>query len=537
MDLIINGLYDHFKNNSWDLIKNILFVILIPFANIKMSKSLGKLLSKDGDIDLGWPVIILVITIIAVQILQSMNNVNNIRQSGLVANKFNERAIKNTLYRELPKNNAEIKVANDMFNINQLWSFNSKFFVSLKDDLIQFVVFYIFAIYTYFNIDKKIGYALLGFAVLTYILIKRSINKCKESGSKRDEQVAKFRSATDDVLANVKFIKLNNKEEESYDKLIESARKVPKYKFENVHCRTKYTNYLNILFIFFVVFIIYLIKKEKKANKIEKGDIVVIFFILSTLIGYRNRLSNFQSLLAENSGTVERLKWALEDHETKQQVKDIIKFEKIDNLEFDKVKLSKKQRTPIEFKATLGEIVCVVGDNGSGLYNMTGLLTGTNKPYSGRILINGQEYKPEQIFEISGILLQDPDLFNKTIKENLFLNSKIDEKNLEAKLKEANLLINYKNLLKKNKGKIGKRGSKLPMASRRLIELMRIVVKDPDFIILDNPFEFFDTDMQEKIKNLIIRWKNKNKIVFLLERNFYNFTSCDYVVNISRYSI
>jgi putative ATP-binding cassette transporter len=68
---------------------------------------------------------------------------------------------------------------------------------------------------------------------------------------------------------------------------------------------------------------------------------------------------------------------------------------------------------PIDFKAYAGELIFLIGGNGSGKTTFLKMLVGLYQPTSGRILINGQELNSRELGECFSVIYSDYYLFKK----------------------------------------------------------------------------------------------------------------------------
>src|SRR5699024_10643650 len=100
----------------------------------------------------------------------------------------------------------------------------------------------------------------------------------------------------------------------------------------------------------------------------------------------------------------------------------------------------------INIKISEGELIGIVGQNGSGKTTFIKLLCGFYDNYEGEILVNGIELKrinPDSLRKIMGIIFQDFNKYEMTLRENIgFGNIKEmynDEKIIKA-LEEVDLL-------------------------------------------------------------------------------------------------
>jgi len=145
-----------------------------------------------------------------------------------------------------------------------------------------------------------------------------------------------------------------------------------------------------------------------------------------------------------------------------------------------------------------GDRICIVGEIGSGKSTILKLLLKLHEPNYGTIFLNGVSYNNisvKNIRKIIGYVPQQPILFNRSILENIkYSNPHVDDEYI------INLLYQL-NLSEGLNTKIGKNGSKISGGQRQLIWSLRILLHNPDILILDEPTASLD----EKTKSLLIR--------------------------------
>ena len=98
---------------------------------------------------------------------------------------------------------------------------------------------------------------------------------------------------------------------------------------------------------------------------------------------------------------------------------------------------------------------------------------------------------------------QSPILFNRTILENIcYGNQHVNEEFVVYMMKELGL---YEELGPILNTKVGKNGSSISGGQRQLVWTLRILLKNPEIVILDEPTSALD----EKSKTLFIKLLNK----------------------------
>lgn len=158
----------------------------------------------------------------------------------------------------------------------------------------------------------------------------------------------------------------------------------------------------------------------------------------------------------------------------------------------------------INIEAQPGETIAIVGPTGAGKTTTINLLTRFYDVTSGKILIDGKdvrEVEKDSLRNSLGIVLQDTVLFSGTVKENIRygnLNA-TDEQVIEAaKLADAHSFIKrlpdgYDTIISEDAGNISK-------GQAQLINIARVILNNPQILVLDEATSNVDTRMEVKIQ-------------------------------------
>lgn len=143
-----------------------------------------------------------------------------------------------------------------------------------------------------------------------------------------------------------------------------------------------------------------------------------------------------------------------------------------------------------------GEKVALVGASGGGKSTLIQLLLGLYQPNSGQILFNGHDTRYvgfEKIRNQISVVLQQPILFNDTLRHNLTLGSEYSDDLLWNALDVAQLQDVVIQLTDGLETQIGRQGVKLSGGQRQRLAIARMVLTDPKFVILDEATSALDT--------------------------------------------
>jgi ATP-binding cassette, subfamily B, bacterial len=155
-------------------------------------------------------------------------------------------------------------------------------------------------------------------------------------------------------------------------------------------------------------------------------------------------------------------------------------------------------------KIKVGETIALVGHTGSGKSTIVNLLCRFYEPISGRILINGRDYREYTLHSLHsklGIVLQTPHLFRGTIRENIRygkLDASDEQVERAGKLAGAHDFIMS---FEKNYGEeVGESGVLLSTGQKQLISLARAILAEPELFIMDEATSSVDTITEELIQ-------------------------------------
>jgi ABC-type bacteriocin/lantibiotic exporter with double-glycine peptidase domain len=149
------------------------------------------------------------------------------------------------------------------------------------------------------------------------------------------------------------------------------------------------------------------------------------------------------------------------------------------------------------FTLKTGDVVAVVGGNGSGKTRLFSALMGYTS-YEGKIII-------ENIDNIKiGYVSQDIKLFDATIDENISILSEMDPYRISHFEKMANIDEQFKG----RDINIGVNGKELSEGQRQRVAIARALYNNDGLIVLDDAFAYLDKDNRKKIFDNITALEN-----------------------------
>ena len=176
----------------------------------------------------------------------------------------------------------------------------------------------------------------------------------------------------------------------------------------------------------------------------------------------------------------------------------------------------------ISFDVEVGETIAILGPTGSGKSSLVHLLPRLYDYNMGSIKIDGIELKDidkKWIRKNVGLVLQEPFLFAKTVKDNIKIaNSKIEDRKVYEAAKVASI---HEDILSFDKGydtPVGERGVSLSGGQKQRIAIARTIINECPIVVFDDSLSAVDTETDVAIREALNNRKNKSTTFIISHR-------------------
>lgn len=179
----------------------------------------------------------------------------------------------------------------------------------------------------------------------------------------------------------------------------------------------------------------------------------------------------------------------------------------------------------LNFKLVKGEITALVGESGKGKSTLCQLLMSFYTPLCGSFIINNdtnlKSIKIESWRNLIGYVPQEINIFDGSVLENIYMHfSEEYDENLNGLLNFEVYIDFINNLPEGLNTKIGENGINLSGGQKQILGLARALVKNPQFLILDEITSSLDTKNETLVINLLKELSKDKIILFCTHRNY-----------------
>lgn len=247
------------------------------------------------------------------------------------------------------------------------------------------------------------------------------------------------------------------------------------------------------------------------------------------------RFDTLQSTMAGGERILELLKTEVEvrDAENADEMGAISGGVRFENVSFHYSDDPTLVLDQIDLDIKEGETVAFVGETGAGKTTIVKLLIRFHDPTDGCVRVDGVDLRTvtqQSLRKQMGMVLQDPFLFNGSVKENILfgrLNASDDDVTEAAKAVGAHdFIMSLKNGYETS---VEEGGVLLSVGQRQLISFARALLADPRILILDEATSSVDIQTEQIIQSALTRLL-KGRTSFVIAHRLSTITNADRIV-------
>lgn len=370
-------------------------------------------------------------------------------------------------------------------------------------DLLFFFV-YLIALF-YFNYYLAIVTIVLAFIIILFSVINARINQIMA----QKELIAstKTQGVTSELVNNIFTVKATNTQQKFFNKWNDNFNEqidieIKKSKYSSIFLNIPQT--IQAFYSLIIIFIGYILIIN---NKTTIGGVIAFNSIGVTFLTPLMSIINAYSQLLVVRVYLERLLDILETPSEKSmfgknKIDKIRGKIELNHVSFKYSRFSDETLADISLTIHPKEKVAIVGPSGSGKSTLLHVISGLYKTTSGTIKYDNLDINDLDIQELRkhlGIVLQNHNVFNGTIKENITMERGYSDNDVLRTLSLTGLNDLIAELPIGLNTHISEDGNNLSGGQSQKLSLARTIIANPAVLLLDEPTSSLDNISETKI--------------------------------------
>ena len=396
-------------------------------------------------------------------------------------------------------------------------------FLSILELIVRDPLTIIFSLVVMFSFSVKLTLFVLIFIPLSGGVISQIGKSLKRKSDRVQKEQGEFLSLLEETLGGIKIIKAFNGQNTFIKKFNQSTDRFFNFSNKLLNRQNLASPVSEFLGIVVISILLWYGGKMVLIDQTLNGAIFLSYLGLAyNILTPAKGISKAYYNIKKGDAAALRV---LEILEAKDEMQDSPNALEISGLKkeiiFDKISFSYENHKVLDnfsLKIKKGETVALVGASGSGKTTVANLLNRFYDIDSGHLTVDGipiHEIKKKSLYKITGMVTQDPILFNESVKNSIALaNPAAQFTEIQKAAEIANAAEFIDKLEQGYDTLIGEGGNKLSGGQKQRLSIARAVLKDPDVLILDEATSALDTAseklVQEALENLM---KNRTSLV------------------------
>ena len=384
----------------------------------------------------------------------------------------------------------------------------------------------------------NVGLAFVAIAVIPLIFLFAVIFfiKIKTAFQLADEAEGKMSTVLQENLTGMRVVRAFARQKFEIEKFDEKSKEYKNLTYRVIWLLAWYWSLSDLLCMIQIGAVIVVGSYWASTGVITLGTLVVFITYEGMILWPVRQMGSILTDLGKTMVSVKRIQDILDNpkeekqrNECNPEITGNIIFENVD-FEYDKNRPVLKD---ISFSVKKGETIAIMGQTGSGKSSLIHLLARLYDYQSGSIKIDNVELKnidKKWIRKHVGIVLQEPFLFSKSIKENITL-AKLDAK--DAEIFEAARVASIHDVIEDfDKGyetAVGERGVTLSGGQKQRIAIARTIINNSPILIFDDSLSAVDTETDACIRDALKERKN-SATTFIISHRVSTLCEADKII-------
>lgn len=383
----------------------------------------------------------------------------------------------------------------------------------------------IFIVTIIFNINIKMAFASIVVLPITFSFSFVFFTKIKKAFEASDEAEARMTTTLQENLTGIRVVKAFSRQKHELEKFDVRNREYQDLTFKLIKDLSIYWAASDLLSMLQVGLVVLYGTYLSFRGEISLGSFIAFVSYINMIIWPVRQMGRTLTDMGKAFVSLKRIDEILsepieilDESRNRPEIKGNIEFKNV-SFWYEENRYVLRN---ISFNVRAGETIALIGPTGSGKSSLVHLLPRLYEYRSGSIKIDGIELNSVDkawIRKNIGLVLQEPFLYAKTIRENIKLaNPLLKDKKVIDAAKVASIHEDIKSFEKGYETLVGERGVSLSGGQKQRMAIARTVINNCPIVIFDDSLSAVDTETDISIRRALNRRKKKSTTIIISHR-------------------
>lgn len=382
-----------------------------------------------------------------------------------------------------------------------------------------------FVSYVMFNLNVKLAFVSMASVPFIFVFAFIFFSKMQKVFLETDEAEAELSTVLQENLTGIRVVKAFARQDYEIVKFNEKNETFKYYICKITKLLAWYWAISDLVCMLQIGAVVIVGSMWAASGVLSLGTLVVFITYEGMLLWPIRQMGRILTDMGKSIVAVNRIEEILNEPMEVAEVN----FEKPNiagNVSFEDVYFEYESGKPVlkgvSFDVSAGETVAILGPTGSGKSSLVHLLPRLYEYNMGSIKIDGIELKninKKWVRKNVGLVLQEPFLFAKTVKENIKIaNTKLEDRKVFEAAKIASI---HEDIISFDKGydtPVGERGVSLSGGQKQRIAIARTIINECPIVVFDDSLSAVDTETDVAIREALNSRKNKSTTFIISHR-------------------
>ncbi len=387
-----------------------------------------------------------------------------------------------------------------------------------------------------FNINVKLALVSIAIVPIIFLFAVIFFSKVKKKFKLCDEAEARLSTALQENLTGVRVVRAFARQKYEIDKFEERNTAYMELVQKLINMMACYWSFSDLLCMMQSGFVLVMGCYLAFKGEVTLGTVVAFTSYEGRLLWPVRQMGRVLTDMGKAFVAIDRIEEILGEP-IEETSSDEIQAEIQGNIEFNDVYFEYEEGKPVlngvSFDVKKGETIAILGPTGSGKSSLIHLLVRLYDYKKGSIKIDGTEItriNKKWLRKNVGIVLQEPFLFSKTIKDNISIaKSHVEDHEIFNAASIASIHDVINSMDNGYDTPVGEQGVTLSGGQKQRIAIARTIINNCPVLIFDDSLSAVDTETDAAIRTAL-KERSSNVTTFIISHRITTVAQADKII-------